>query len=233
MASSLDLSPIKPPEKGCTDLLHRTARAERAFKLFFSEALRGRAENLTAQEDFDLRVALVDCGLTLLVSLVDLVRLLLPHLTNPRKWGATFLASDLGHLDQSDQLDQVCRSADTPGPTEPCADLTTSAAFRVVYLHDEQGNLTPFVDHSGSQAALKAMLASLPQTLREGALRAIGLLAAFKAGDQRLQELLDGNRELTPEVVRRFVLGAPEAVAEAVEEAVEAVEAVAETGGGA
>ena len=137
----------------------------------------------------------MDGELTLIVSLVDLVRLLSPHLANPRRWCADFLAS------AASQLDQGCNSSYTPGPTgEPCA-----RAFRVEYLEDEQGNRTRFVEHSGSKAALQATFAALPLLLREGALRAVGLLAAFKAGDQRLHELLDANRELTPAVVRAFL----------------------------
>ena len=110
--------------------------------------------------------------------LVDLVRLLLPHLANPHDWCATFLAG------AASQLDQGSRQTETPDPTdEPRTTAAGIAAFRVVYVKDEQGNFTPFVDHSGSKAALRATLAALSQPLREGALRAIGLPVAFKAGE--------------------------------------------------
>ena len=135
---------------------------------------------------------------------------MLPHLVNPSKWSADFLAAST-----ASQLDQDCNSSYNPGPTdEPCTAEVTTAEFRVEYLQDEQGYRTPFVDHRGSRAALEAMFASLPQPLREGALHDIDLLAAFKSGDQRLHELLDGNRELTPAIVRAFVLGTPDAVEE-------------------
>ena len=110
---------------------------------------------------------------------------MLPHLVNPSKWSADFLAAST-----ASQLDQDCNSSYNPGTTdEPCTAEVTAAEFRVEYLQDEQGYRTPFVDHRGSRAALEAMFASLPQPLPEGAVRAIGLLAAFKAGDQRLHEL--------------------------------------------
>jgi len=66
-------------------------------------------------------------------ELVDLVRLLLPHLANPHNWSATFLASAASQLDQGSQF------TETPGPTDDTRKATaTAVAFRVEYLQDEK-----------------------------------------------------------------------------------------------
>jgi len=107
----LALRAIESIGRVCARSLSRTARAERAFKLFLLQVL-GGAEALTADNDFELRVVLVDCELTLLVSLVDLVRRLLPHLANPHKWCISFLVSAAG------QLDQDSNWGENPDPTD-------------------------------------------------------------------------------------------------------------------
>ena len=53
-----------------------------------------------AYDDFELRVVLADEARTLLTSLVDLVRILMPHIADPHQWCATFLGRTRNRVNQ-------------------------------------------------------------------------------------------------------------------------------------